>query len=172
MDLAIEQGKLPEVSADIQLVSEAAKNRDFYMMLKSPIIHSDKKNAIIEAVFKGKLNSLTIAYLELLVNKKREGFVPEIAAEFVRQYKAMQGITTVKVTTASEISPAVLEDLKGKILKSGATTDKLDIVTAVDPELIGGFVLEFENKRFDASVSAKLEDLKKTFSKNLYIKEF
>ncbi|MBL7826335.1 MAG: ATP synthase F1 subunit delta [Saprospiraceae bacterium] len=172
MDLAIEQNKLAGVSADINLIATAVHHRDLYMMLKSPIIHADKKNAVLEAIFKSKVDALTMAYLELLVNKGREAYLPEIAAEFVRQYKVMQNITTVTVTTASEMTESVLAELKKQLLASGATTEKLDVITKIDPELIGGFVLEFDNKRFDASVAQKLEDLKNTFSKNLYIKEF
>ncbi len=77
------------------------------------------------------------------------------------------------VITAAEMSDAVLADLKKKLLESEVTSDNLEILTKVDPNLIGGFVLEFDNKRYDASISHKLEELRSAFSKNLYIiKEF
>jgi F-type H+-transporting ATPase subunit delta len=172
MDLAIEQGKLSQVSADMQVLGAAAHNRDLVLMLKSPIIHTDKKNAVMDALFKGQFDVLTMTYLQLLINKGREGYIPEIAAEFASQYKAMQKVTTVTVVTASEMSDAVMADLKKKLLGSDVTSDNLEIITKVDPALIGGFVLQFDNKRYDASVAHKLEVLKSTFSKNLYIKEF
>jgi F-type H+-transporting ATPase subunit delta len=58
------------------------------------------------------------------------------------------------------------------VVASGITFDNLELQASVDPNLIGGFVLEFDNKRYDASVANKLEELKNQFSKNLYIKEF
>jgi F-type H+-transporting ATPase subunit delta len=118
------------------------------------------------------MDPLTMAYLTLLVNKNREGYLPEIAAEFAVQYKAMQGITSVKVTTAAPLSDAVLADLKARLLASGVTNPHLDIETKVDAELVGGFVLEFDNKRYDASVANKLAELKSEFTKNLYVREF
>ncbi|MBX2891904.1 MAG: ATP synthase F1 subunit delta [Saprospiraceae bacterium] len=172
LDLAVEQGKLEKVSADMNTLGAAVKSRDLYLFLKSPIIHADKKNAALDAIFKDKLDSLTLAYLHLLVNKGREAYVPEIAAAFIAQYKSLKKITTVKVTTASPLSDAVLADLKKKLLESGATAENLDIETTVDPELIGGFVLEFDHKRYDASVAHKLDRLRASFSKNLYVKEF
>ena len=172
IDLAIEQGKLPQVNADVNTLAAAAKNRDLQMMLKSPIISNDKKNAVLKALFGSSMDSLTMAYLTLLVNKNREGYLPEIAAEFTEQYKVMQGITSVKVITAVPLSDSVLADLKARLLASGVTNAHLDIETKVDPELIGGFVLEFDNKRYDASVAAKLAELKSEFTKNLYVKEF
>ncbi len=172
IDLAIEQNKLEAVSNDVHSLREAAKHRELYLLLKSPIVHADKKQAVLDALFKGKIDALTLAYLHLLVNKGREGYIPEIAAEFVAQYKALKGITSVRLTTAAPVSEAVLADLQKRILDSGVTTTTLDIETKVDPELIGGFVLEFDQKRYDASVAHKLEELKTQFSKNLYIREF
>lgn len=173
MDLAIEQGKLEQISADMRILHEAVTgSREFHNMLKSPIIHADRKNAAIAALFGSRIDALTKAYLELLVNKGREAYLPEITAEFVRQHKAMQHITTVTVTTAAEMSDSVLAELRKQLLASGATTEKLDVVTKVNPELIGGFVLEFDQKRYDASVANKLEVLRNNFTKNFYIKEF
>lgn len=172
IELAIEQGKLEQVSADVNTLKAAAKNRDLYLFLKSPIIHADKKIAVLDAIFKGKVDDFTLSYLHLLVNKGREQYIPEIAAEYVSQYKVLKHITSVRVVTAAPLSDAVLAELKKKLLASGVTSENLDVETEVDPELIGGFVLEFDNKRYDASAAHKLDELKASFSKNLYVKEF
>jgi F-type H+-transporting ATPase subunit delta len=171
IELAIEQGKLEQIHADVVLIGKTSQNRDLAMMLKSPIIHSDKKDAVLDALFNGKVDVLTIAYLRLLVAKGREMYIPEIAAEFENQYKILKKITSIRVTTATPMSDGMVEDLKKKILATGATTEHLDVETLVDPALIGGFLLEFDNKRYDASVAHKLDQLKTEFSKNLYIKE-
>lgn len=172
IDLAIEQGKLEEVTADMKSLATAAKNQDLYLFLKSPIIRADKKKAALDAIFKSKLDNLTLSYLTLLVSKGREQYIPEIAAEFIVQYKILKKITSVRVVTAAPLSDAILADLKKQLLASGLTAENLDIETKVDPELIGGFVLEFDNKRYDASVAHKLDELRASFSKNLYVKEF
>jgi len=93
IELAIEQGKLEQVSADVNTLKAAAKNRDLYLFLKSPIIHADKKIAVLDAIFKGKVDDFTLSYLHLLVNKGREQYIPEIAAEYVSQYKVLKHIT-------------------------------------------------------------------------------
>ncbi|MBK9335662.1 MAG: F0F1 ATP synthase subunit delta [Lewinellaceae bacterium] len=99
-------------------------------------------------------------------------YVPEIAAEFVDQYKKIKKITSVRVISATPLSDSVLENLRAKLLGSGQTTVNLEIETIIDPKLIGGFVLEFDNKRYDASVANKLAELKSEFLKNQYVKEF
>jgi len=172
IELAVEQGKLAQVSADVSTLRTASQNRDLYLMLKSPIISADKKNAVLKVLFGSSMDVLTMSYLTLLVNKGREQYLPEIAAEFSVQYKVMQGITSVKVTTAAPMSDALMADLKARLLASGVTSPNLDIETMVDPKLIGGFILEFDSKRYDASVANKLAELKSEFTKNLYVKEF
>lgn len=171
-DLALEQGKLEAVHGDMETLRSAVKTRDLYLLLKSPIISADKKIAVIKAIFEDKFDVLTFAYLKLLVDKGREMYLPEITAEFNHQYKVHKGITSVRVISAAPLSDAVAKSLREQIIASGATTSKLDIDFQVDPDLIGGFILEFDNKRYDASVAQKLEDLKSQFSKNLYIKDF
>ena len=73
---------------------------------------------------------------------------------------------------AAEMPDEVLDAIKGKIKASGIAQENLQIETVLDPKLLGGFVLEFDNKRYDASALHKLNQLKSEFSKNLYIKEF
>ena len=70
------------------------------------------------------------------------------------------------------MSDQVLEGLRNKLLASGVTAENLDIETKVDPKLVGGFILQFDNKRYDASIANKLAELKSEFMKNQYIKEF
>jgi F-type H+-transporting ATPase subunit delta len=171
IELAVEQGKLEQVNADMHRLANAVKNRDFYLFLKSPIINPDKKNAALEAISRGTVDTLTLSFLKLVINKNREVYVPEITAEFIEQYKKLKKITSVTVTTAAPMSEAVLTDLKKKLIASGVTTENLEIETKIAPELIGGFVLEFDNKRYDASVAHKLEELKASFSTNLYIRQ-
>lgn len=172
IELAIEKNKLEAVSADLGSVREAVRHRELYLLLKSPIVHTDKKLAVLDALFKSRIDPLTLAYLHLLVNKGREQYIPEIAAEFAVQYKTLKHVTTVRLVTAAPVGEATLNDLRQKLLASGVTAEHLDIETKVDPELIGGFVLEFDNRRYDASVAHKLDELKTQFSKNLYVKEF
>ncbi len=172
LELAIEQSKLEPVFGDIQTLKSAIQHRELYLLMKSPIVHADKKMAVLNALFQDKIDPLTLAYLKLLVTKGREMYVPEIAEAFIAQYKVLKKITTVRVTSAAPLSETVLNDLRKRMLASGATTENLDIQVHVNPKLIGGFVLEFDNKRYDASVANKLAELKTDFLKNQYIREF
>ncbi|MCB0639602.1 MAG: ATP synthase F1 subunit delta [Lewinella sp.] len=168
LELAQEQHKLERVTEDVQSFQQAMGNRDLYLLFKSPIVNASKKTAIVNQLFQGKYDELTLAFLRILITKGREGYLPEIAAEYMDQYKHLMHITTVKVTTAQPISPASLESLRKQLQTSKATDEKVEIVTAVDPELIGGFVLEFDDNIYDASIAYKLDKLRRDFQGNTY----
>jgi F-type H+-transporting ATPase subunit delta len=169
IDLATEKGQLETVYADMKYLEAVSKaSRDFRNLLKSPVINADQKATIINAVTKDKVSELTNAFNTLLVKKGREGELPEIAAAFVEQYNAIKGIHKVKLTTAVEVSDAVKQAIEAKV-KSAQGLGNVELETAVDANLIGGFVLEFNNNLVDASILRDLNDIKKQFSQNLYV---
>ena len=169
LDLAVEQNQLETTLADMQLLENICRqSREFTVMLRSPVIQADKKHAIINAVLQGKLAKLTQAFINLLVNKGRESNLPEIAEAFMEQYRVMKNIRTVKLTTAVPVSDAVRDSIKAKVARS-INNDKIEMKTAVNPDLIGGFVLEMEDKMFDASIRRDLNDIRSQFLDNIYV---
>ncbi len=171
LGLAQERGELEKVHDDVQLFLEIAKNRDFKTFLKSPIISLDKKRSALNAIFSGKTTELTNKFFDLVLAKKREAALPGIMAAFVEQYKEIKGVSTLKITSAEPLSDAAIEKIKQKLIAQKAITTNVDLSTVVDPSLIGGFILEFGNELYDASVSRKLKQLKKDFTGNLYISQ-
>lgn len=171
LDLAVEQNKLERVAEDMKAFKEAAKVPDFRLLLKSPIVNPDKKTAIIKAIFDGKFDELTMAFLNIVVNKGREANLADIAVEFDSQYRKVKHISTVVLTTASPINKTTLDAVHKKLSESSATDSHIELKTEVDPNLLGGFIVEFEDKVYDASVSHKLKQLRKEFDENLYVSQ-
>lgn len=169
IDLAQEQNKLERVLEDINAFQKATEQRDFFLMLKSPIINPDKKGVILKEIFGGKFDEMTMAFVNIVLRKGREGYLSDIAKEFIVQYRAIKHISSVKVTTATPLSEAGLAAIKQQLQGSSQTESNIEIQTAVDPALIGGFVIEFNDKLYDASVAHKLSQLKKEFSGNQYL---
>ncbi len=171
IDLAEERGKLDRVLEDVKSFKEVSKNRDFELLLKSPIVKPDKKEKVFKALFEGKYDELTMAFLTILLKKGREAALVDIANEYIIQYKIIKHISTVKLTTASKLSDAALDTIRQKLVASNVTDNNVEITTIVDPKLIGGFVIEFDNRLYDTSVQHKLNLLKKEFKDNLYISQ-
>lgn len=171
MDLAIEQNNLDTVLADIKLVEDAcSQSRELVSVLRSPIIGADKKQGVVNNIFGNKVSVLTQAFLKLLISKGREANLPEVAHSFVSMYKEMKNIKTVKLTTAMPLNDTAKAALKTKIT-SALQGSEVEMQESVNPDLIGGFVLEMDDKLFDASVRRDLNDVKTQFLKNIYVSE-
>lgn len=171
IDLSQEQGKLERTLEDVKSFKKVTENRDFYLLLKSPVVSASKKLSILDALFKGKYDELTNSFLRILVTKGREMYLPEIADEFIAQYKKLKHISTVKVRTATPLSEATLNEIMAKLKASSATDEEIELIAFVDPNLIGGIVLEFEDKIYDASIAHRLDKMHREFGDNLYISQ-
>ncbi len=171
LDLAQEQNLLEPIFDDMQLLDHICKsNHDFASVLRSPIIKEDKKNNIIEAVTAGKINKLTASFIKLLGSKSREANLPEIITAFIQQYNVAKGIHKVKLTTAVPVSDEIKSSFIEKIKTSeGIKTIELEAV--VDESLVGGFILEMEGHKADASIRRDLLDVQKQFMDNDYIQK-
>jgi len=167
-DLATEKNQLDQVQTDmLYLKAVCAASREFVLLLKSPVVEADKKQAIVSEVTKGNLNAITAAFDALLIKKGREGYLPEIINAFIDEYNRRKGITCVKITTAEPLSKENKNSILQK-LKSQAGFNKVELNEAVNADLIGGFVLEYNNNLVDASVARDLRELKKQFQENVY----
>ncbi len=171
LDLAIERNSLDAALEDIRLLDNICRqSRDFENMLRSPVIKAGKKLQIIDAVLGTSISALTKGFITLLVNKSREASLPEIASAFISQYKELKKIKTVKLTTASMVGEPVKEAIRARVA-AGLPGHTVDLSARVDPDLIGGFVLEMEDKLFDASIRKELNDIRTQFLGNAYVSE-
>lgn len=169
LDLAKEQNQVNEVYNDMKWLHAVCKsNADFAAVLRSPVIKSDKKQSIIDAVTAGKVSSLTASFIRLLVNKTRESNLPEIVAAYIDQYNEINNIQRVKITTAAPITDEQKNTIMANV-KAAIAGKSFEIETAVKDELIGGFTLETGGQLVDASILRDLKDIKKQFLDNEFI---
>lgn len=161
LDLAKENGVVEEVRHDMLQFEEALSSAEFRNLLKSPIIKGDVKDRIVRRIFTGSWQPITLKFFEVVIRKDREDILDQMAETFFDQYNEYKGITVVKVISAQPLQPEVLKNIENKLLKSGKTRPNIVMNTETDPSLIGGFILEYNNNRYDASVKRKLSSLKK-----------
>lgn len=170
MDLAIERGVLEDVKKDIdQILATAASNRDFFLLLKSPIVSSDKKLNVLNALFSGSGHEIILRFFEIVTRKNRADVLHETALEFVKQYNQNQGIQVAEVTTAFELTPDLKAQFK-EIIQEISGLEKVELVEKIDSEIIGGFVLKVNDRRMDESISGKLNEIKLQFAKRHFEK--
>jgi F-type H+-transporting ATPase subunit delta len=165
--LAAERGETDVLLKDmLQIASSIRSSKDLQVMLASPVITGDKKLKVLFSVFP-ELNKTTHLFLELIVNKGREGGLGEIAQSFVQQVKSGRNIFDVELISAIPADDALRAEVT-KVAKS-ICGGEVEITEKVDADLIGGFILRVNGMEYNASVSDKLKKVKKDFSKNPYV---
>ena len=169
LGLAIERNQLDETYNDILFLQNVCKsNREFTVVLRSPVISPDKKETILEAVTKGKISALTDSFIRLLIRKGREMNLPEITTAFIDQYKQHKHIHTINLTTATPVSEEIKKEIVEKV-KSQSDMKNIELTTTVDEDLIGGVVFFIGDTPVPAGGGHDPNAIKKQFLNNDFI---
>lgn len=159
LDLSKEQNSLDVVFSDMKTFLDVmTKSPELEKMLKSPLIHGDKKMSVINLLFGKSFHKNTLAFFDIIIRKKREFYLKGVAKAFVEQYNKLNNVAIASVKTATAIDQSVLEEIRLFIEKQ--TGKKIEVKFQVEPELIGGLVVQMDDKLFDASISGKLQKIK------------
>ena len=157
-EIAKEENSIDSVFRDMKTVEILCNSsHDFKNLLSnSQINYNEKKTAILSLI--KDHNSLTIKLLDLLIQNKRVYIVNDIANSFIRLYNSHNDIKEAVVITASPID----KDLEEKILSKINISDlkSINLKNIVNPEILGGFIIRFDGKEYNASVKQNLNNLK------------
>jgi F-type H+-transporting ATPase subunit delta len=144
-----------------QLRAAVDSNDELRSFLANPEIESDAKADVLTRIAKGA-STQVVNFLRLLAEKGRAGELPEIADELDTLVAVEQRILDVELTTATELSDEDFGRILGRIEASSGR--KVQATRKVDPDLIGGIVLQAGSMRLDASVRGRLDRLRHDFS--------
>ncbi len=170
-DLSVEQNLIEECFADMKFAIEICEqSKDFVMMLASPIIHEKKKISIVKQVFEEKIQPISLNFISLIIKKRREINLKDIAQAYIELYKEYKNIKTLKLYTPVPVD----DEIRTKIIQIATeqTQANIELEEYIDESLIGGFVLNLGDVLFDNSLANKIRKLKADFSKNIYEKGF
>lgn len=126
-------------------------------LLRNPQLDHRAKAVTLEELLGGD-EQLVRNFLLLLAEKNRAGEIEEIAREFDRLVAQAEGILDVELTTAVELSDEEARAVIAQIEK--ASGRKVEATQRVDPDLIGGLVLQAGSLRLDSSVRGRLDRLR------------
>ncbi len=170
-DLALELKVLDKVNSDLILVGEVfEESRELRVIIANPVIDAHKKVNILNKLFENNIQELTIKFLRLITNKGREQYIQYICEAFDSIYKEHKNILPVNLVTAQKADKKVTDDISQKL--KDVTKMNIELTENVDEDLIGGFVVNFQDYQYDASIIKQLNKLKKGFSENLYEIQF
>jgi len=126
--------------------------------IDNPMLSKDTKEALLLTAAGGKEASrLSQAFIALVLKEDRENMIQFMANSYVTLYRKQKNIIRGKLTTAVAVSPAMEQKMRRMV--ESKTQGTVEFETEVDPDIIGGFILEYDTYRMDSSVKSQLNSI-------------
>jgi F-type H+-transporting ATPase subunit delta len=171
LDVSIEQGISADINKDMMLIAGVLmSNEDLRKLLRNSVVKNYRKKKIMHLVFSSKIHKLSLAFIDLVIDKHHEDILSAIIMEYGEAYMAFQGIKTAYVKTASPLTDALRKVIRAKL--TAFSGKKIELVEDIDPKLLGGYLLQIGDFRYDCSLEEKFRLLSSKFEKNIYQKGY
>lgn len=159
-ELAQDAGSLDKVRDDLVMLEGLIKgSADLRRLIGSPVFSSeDKGRALVAVAAKAGVDMLTAKFLGLLASNHRARALPAVISGYKRLYDKHRGVVAATVTSAVKLTAKQLDGVKAAL--SQALGQAPEIVTEVDPAILGGIKVKVGSRLFDASLKTRLDSLK------------
>ena len=127
--------------------------------IDNPMIAREQKAELLKVAAGSKVSKVSERFISLVLDEMREKALQFIANAYVTLYRQQKNITRGKLTTAVPVSAAMEQKMR-KMVES-RTNGTVEFSTEVDPDIMGGFVLEYDTYRMDTSVKSQLNNILK-----------
>ena len=173
LDYAINNNMVDEVLDDFQLVKDTlSSSKELVAILNQPFVSKNRKINILTNLFKDKVQDVTLKFIVLMIEKNRVGIIVLMYDKYYELYLEYKKIGVVTITTAVELDDKtkerILNILKHKIIKK----DTIEIKNVINKDIIGGFIVNYSDYQYDASVKATLKRLHYIFEEKLFVKGY
>ncbi len=156
---ATKAGVVDRVESDLGLVSFVVETSPALMQaVRSPLVPNAKKHDVLNAIFGDKVHKITLSYLLLLVDKRREEAIALTEQEYVDLANDARGIITAQVVSAVKLSQDEENAIKAKI--TAMTGKSVQLEKTVDTGIIGGITVRIGDTVHDGSIKGQLKALR------------
>lgn len=125
--------------------------------IDNPMLPKDKKQTLLITALGEKPSELSKKFVALVLREGRESTLQFMAASYITLYRKQKNIIRGKLTTATAVSPEAEDKMRRMVEARSQGT--VEFKTEVNPDIIGGFILEYDTYRMDASVRTKLNSI-------------
>ncbi len=152
---ALERKEEEQVYLDMQTLSKSyIEVNQLRHVINNPMLTREQKQQLLETACGEKRADLSKRFIELVLQEGREDFIQFMAASYITLYRQQKNLIRGKLTTATAVSPET--EAKMRQMVESKTLGTVEFQTEVNPDIIGGFILEYDTYRMDASVKTKL----------------
>ena len=131
--------------------------------IDNPMLSKDKKEALLIVAAGEKPCQLTKAFIALVLKEDRENVMQFMANSYITLYRKQKNVIRGKLTTAARVTAETEQKMRQMV--ESKTNGTVEFETEVNPDIIGGFILEYDTYRMDASVKSKLNNILNTLKK-------
>ncbi|HET8979138.1 MAG TPA: ATP synthase F1 subunit delta [Solirubrobacteraceae bacterium] len=158
-EVADERGSLDEIHEQLGVFADALnENRELTQFFFSPYFSVTEKKEGLHRAVQGA-DPAFLNFLEALIERHRTPAIFRIRAEFEELWDEARKLLPVRITSAVELDAETVQSLGERI---GRQVDRqVEVSTSVDPDILGGVVLQVGNVILDASIRNRLEQLRK-----------
>jgi F-type H+-transporting ATPase subunit delta len=154
------------VESDLDALASLYLNDvNFRELLILPNLSREEKVAKLESLFADRATALTLQVLRIVVEKGRESELPAIRDEYVKLRRSDEGVVYASVVSAAPLPPEQKDAVVSKV--SGALGKSVEADFQVDPHLIGGVLVQYDNYVLDGSVRGALDRMKERLRKDV-----
>jgi F-type H+-transporting ATPase subunit delta len=150
---------LTTVQGDLQRVAQSLQDTPALgALLAQPLVTETRKKHVLAQAFGQDVQPVTLAFLNLLVDKRRANLLLAVQAEFERMVREVRNIAYATATSAVPLSAEQLIQLERAL--EARTGKDIELRTELDPDLIGGVLVRIGDTVLDGSVRGNLERLR------------
>ena len=158
-ELAKERKAVDKFEEELLTVKQTfAIDAKLQKFMLNQLIPSGEKKKVVENLFKEKLSELTVNFLSLLIDKRRETYFDAIVGEFKKYANEGRNVADAVILSASELDESYKEEIKKKL--SCMTGKNISLTTKIDPSIKGGLIVQLGDKVIDGSLARRFEVLK------------
>ena len=140
-----------------QLAKSYADVPQLRFTIDNPMLSKDDKEKLLLTAVGKKTSPLTKAFIQLVLKEDRESVMQFIANSYVTLYRQQKNVIRGRLITAAAVTPATEQKMRRMV--ESKTNGTVEFETEVNPDIIGGFILEYDTYRLDASVKTKLNSI-------------
>ncbi len=157
---ADQQAVKDAVYADMQNIAQSYLDvRQLRTAIDNPMLPKEKKEQILLAACGGNPSAQTRKFICLVLQEGRENLMQFMANSFVTLYRQEKNMVSGRLITAVPVSEGIRTKMQQMVEKR--TQANVEFQTEVNPDIIGGFILEYDTYRMDVSVQSQLRTILK-----------
>ena len=157
---SFEKGNTEKVYNEMKtIVSSFEHNSELQKTLSNPYLSKEDKKELLLSAAGNEREDDYVGFVKLILDSKREEYALQMALAYIDIYRKANNIAKVQIITAAELGKEEMDRL-GELVQRSCKGTTLEFTYKVDPKIIGGFVVDVDSVRMDASISNEIEQLR------------